>query len=454
MNDRTRSAPFGRDRTVLSDGAMLRQQHCACGRRDEDVRLVKGLEIMAIATLALTGLKAHGQERAASDDPSRVPVAERPRPEFEPAGVRLGAVLFYPKLLAGLRYDSNVYATEVDPQSDIAAVVSPQLIARYDSSRLAWEADVGADVFRFRRFTGENRVDAHARFRAQSEFAPDLKFETVLEAARRHELRGESSTPIDAATPVPYNDLRAEAAITKLFNRLGLTAGVKVRNLTYEDVDSFDGTLLDQTWRDGTIVTGTLKPFYEVAPGYRVYGRIAVNNRDYKGTGEENRDSDGYDLRGGVEFGLTPLISGNVEFGYLSQSYVNPQIDTVDGFAMSGKLVWLATGLTTVTAFADRFVSETTTPGVSARLDTTFGLKVDHELLRNLVLTAGAKFQKEDFVGSTRKDDVTKLTVGADYRPNPYAKLGVRYDYVQRDSTDFIYSFDRHVVMFNATAQY
>jgi hypothetical protein len=105
-------------------------------------------------------------------------------------------------------------------------------------------------------------------------------------------------------------------------------------NLTYEDVKSIGGGTLDQTWRNGTILTATVKPFYEFSPGYRVYSRSQANTRDYEGEGDRNRDSEGYDVRAGVDFALTPLVFGSVEAGYLSQSYEGQLIGPVDG--MSG----------------------------------------------------------------------------------------------------------------------
>jgi hypothetical protein len=37
---------------------------------------------------------------------------------------------------------------------------------------------------------------------------------------------------------------------------------------------------------------------------------------------------------------------------------------------------------------------------------------------------------------------------------NRHWKVGARYDFVSRDSSLPIYSFDKHVVMFNVTAQH
>lgn len=427
-----------------------------------------------IGAIALATLPA--ATSAASELPdhelTRIPVSDRPRPDFDPIGYRLGSIFFYPRLTAGLQFDSNVYASPRNSRADVALVFSPQLIIRSDPLRFslnpdapwlnyspnpspsAFELKLGADVYRFREETSENRVDANARFRARKEFGHDLTFDTNLEAARKHEIRGESSSPANAAEPVPYTDLKAEAALTKTFNRFGVQIGAGARRLDYENVDALGGGVLDQSSRSGSIFTGFVRPFYEFSPGYRAFVRAQVNTRNYDGMGDLNRDSHGYDLRGGVDFAITPLIWGTIGVGYLSQSYDNPRIAQVDGPSFLAKVTWLATALTTVTFSAERAIAETVAPGFEGQIETSFTARVDHELLRNLVVYSEAKFVRENFLGAVRKDNFLKLSAGADYLMNRAIRLGLRYDYIDRDSTLPAFTFDQHVVMFNVTAQH
>lgn len=418
---------------------------------------------MVFLGLAVTSTASFGDEPLPDHELSRIPVRERPHPDFDPIGYRAGAVFFYPKLLAEARFDSNIYASPANAQSDWALVLSPQLTVKYGKgtpgaqfspSRFSYQLDLGTDIYRFREFTGENRVDARARLATNWEISHDLQLDTAFEAARKHVERGDSSSPSNAASPVPYNDLRGEATLTKTLGRFGVAMNAGVRNLTYENVDAFDGTVLNQSAQDGTILSTYIKPFYEFSPGYRAFVRLKGNWREYDATGTQNRNSQGYEVRGGLDFVVTPLISGSVEAGYLSQSYDNPLIQPVDGASFKGELVWLATALVTVKAAAERSIAETLTPGFGPRLDTAFGGEIDYELLRNVVIYGVAKFKQEDFQDTPRKDDVTRLSAGIDYAMNRHLRVGARYDYVSRDSSIPTFSFDKHVVMFNVTAQH
>lgn len=418
---------------------------------------------MVVFAVTTASSASYGDEPLPDYEASRVPVGDRLHPDYDAVGYRLGALFFYPKLTAGLRYDSNVFASGTNPRGDWALLLSPELTVRYgilpsayrqNPSRFSYEINLNADIYRFRDLTSENRVDARARFRTHWDIADDLQLDTAFEAARKHDERGDSSTPLNASSPVPYNDLRGEATLTKTFGRFGVAFNGGVRNLTYESVTAFDGTVLDQSGRDGTIYSTYIKPFYEFSPGYRAFVRMAANTRNYEASGDQNRDSHGYDVRAGLDFVVTPLIYGSVEVGYLSQTYDNPLIRPVDGLSFKGELVWLATALLTVKLEGERSIAETVTPNFDARLDTAFGVRADYELFRNVILFGGLTFRHEDFRGTPRIDDVTKVSAGVNYLMNRNLSTGLRYDFISRDSTIPLYSYDKHVVTFNVTAQY
>lgn len=416
---------------------------------------------MLIAAVTSVSSAGYGQESLPDHreplpdhELSRIPVKERPRPGYEPIGYRLGSTLFHPQLTAGLLYDSNVFAAPSGGQGDLAYVLAPHLTILSSTPRFSHKVDLGAEIYRFREFSSENRVDAHARYDGRAEIAQGLEVQTRFEAARRHEERGDASTPRDAATPIPYTDLRGEATLTKSIDRYGVAVNASARKLIYEDVNSIDGTLLDQSSRDGTIFSAYVKPFYEFSPGYRAFARLRANKRDYAATGTQDQDSRGYDAHAGLDFVMTPLISGSVEAGYLNQIYENSLSPEADGLSFVGRLTWLFTPLMTVKFVAERKVAETITPGFGPRLDTSVGGQLDYELLRNVIVSAGAKYTQEDFGNDGRKDNVTRAMAGVEYLMNRHLKLGARYEYLQRDSNDPEFKFDRHTVMFNATTQY
>lgn len=418
---------------------------------------------MALAIFAGSTCTSVAGDTLPDDVLTHIPVRDRPHPEYDAAGIQYRSLYFYPKLTTGIRFESNVFASPTKPRADAALVFSPELTIRSGPKSQAfdpnpppnfYEFNIGADLYRYRELTSENRLNAHARFVTHAEISRDLLFDASFEAARKHEERGESSSPSDAARPVPYVDVKADVALTKTFNRFGTKFGATARRLSYEDVNTFGGVPLDQSWRNGNIFTASVKPFYEFSPGYRAFFLLQANTRNYQGTGSLNRDSNGYIAHAGIDFTVDPLIYGTAEIGYLSQSYRNPLISPIDGLSFSGKATWLMTKLVTATFSAERSVAETTTPGFDGLLRTSYGARFDYEFLRNLIVYVEPKYIREEFPDTTRNDKIAKVSAGFDYSLSPMAKIGLRYDFIDRNSTLPSFTFDDHVVTLNVTAQY
>ena len=333
-------------------------------------------------------------------------------------------------------------------------MLAPELRIRSDGEAGQYDLDLGATHYEYQSIDSESRTEAHARLRSARELATDLKLDTLLEAARRFEPRGSSLTLQNSAKPIAYRDLRAETTVTKTFNRLGVAVGGGIRSLAFENGETFSGTPIDQSFRDGTIVTASVKPFYDISPGYRAYALLKANRRNFEGTGTLNRDSEGYDARAGLEFQLTSMLFGSFDLGYLQQGYSDPLIPDASGLSTKADLTWLMTPLMTVSLFGSRQVAELAAQDQEARIDLTVGARVDYEVRRNLIASMEAAYTNEEFTGSTREDDVVQIGTKIDYMLNVYCSFGLKYSYFERNSNNVDFSFDRHLVMLNVTAQY
>jgi len=107
----------------------------------------------------------------------------------------------------------------------------------------------------------------------------------------------------------------------------------------------------------------------------------------------------------------------------------------VDSFSYGGALRWYPTELTTLRFKASRALEPSTLLGVSGVMTTSYHAEVEHELLRNLILVGSAEFTREEFEGSVRDDDTTRLGLEAKYFISREATLTAGADLVERDST-------------------
>ena len=93
----------------------------------------------------LLGVFAVAPVKAQESDPDG-PVKSRAHPDFDALGGRMGTFKVFPKVELKETYQTNVYATQTDAQSDLITVIVPTLDFKSDSSRHALNLNFNADV--------------------------------------------------------------------------------------------------------------------------------------------------------------------------------------------------------------------------------------------------------------------------------------------------------------------
>ncbi len=91
-------------------------------------------------------------------------------------------------------------------------------------------------------------------------------------------------------------------------------------------------------------------------------------------------------VNGALDLGMSRF---EVEAGYLSHHLDNPLYKDFQGLVFKGQAIWYPTPLVTLTASAGRSLEPSGDPASGATIVTSWRLKADYELLRNLVLHGG-----------------------------------------------------------------
>jgi hypothetical protein len=116
--------------------------------------------------------------------------------------------------------------------------------------------------------------------------------------------------------------------------------------------------------------------------------------------------------------------------------YDDPTLPNVNGWALGAGLTWLPTQLTTVRGSITSDVQQTTSEFSSGYLGTLYALRVDHELLRDLQLSAKVSYRNGDYTlvddapsDARQYDHVWSAGMGANYFINRSMYLSLSYDY-------------------------
>jgi hypothetical protein len=217
----------------------------------------------------------------------------------------------------------------------------------------------------------------------------------------------------------------------------------------YRDTDAFGGGQIDQSDRDRDLLALKLRTAYEFAPLREIYLLTNVNQRRYRDARDNagfDRDSKGFEIAAGIKYDLTGITFIDFYLGYSEQNYQDGRLKTARGPSGGMKLIWNVTRLTTVTGNLSREIEETTQTGSSSYFATKSELRVDHELLRNLILTGYIGYQQDDFKGIRRADDYYRAGVGARYLANRNFTLEGGYNFRRRDSNVANADFTENVI--------
>ena len=365
-------------------------------------------------------------------------VATRARPELEPLGVRAGSFLIFPKLSVDETFNDNVFATRHDTKDDFSTDVKPQLAVQSDWSNHALNFSTGADAGFYANYSRLDYTDWFVASDGRLDISRDAAFFGGGGFAQLHEDPGAPNAPADAKRPTDYDLINGFGRYVQQFGKFrALAEGTVVRN-DYDKTDTFNAGHVSNTGRDYNTYTGGVQVGYDLSQSYGVFVRAEGNDVAYdqkEDAGGVERNAKGFTTVAGLGVDLGGLVFGDVYAGYLEQYFEDSQFDTLGAFTAGGTLTWNVTTLTTVNARAARIIEQTTQTGSPAVLRTTGGLSADHELLRNLILTAAATITNDDYVDSNANDNYYVAGVGARYlmNRNVYARLG--YQLVRRSSS-------------------
>jgi hypothetical protein len=355
-------------------------------------------------------------------------VADRSRPEYDAQGIRSGSMILYPSLMSSLLYDDNVYArNRLDPkkQGDLTYRVAPGLFLKSDWNRHSFAAYGTAEFVGYQKNENLNHINGVAGFDSVIDIQRDKKWAFGGKYERQNEAFGVGESVGNFDKPVIMDRLFGYTSYTQTFNRvrLGLLGTVKDEQFT-DTVAS--GVKVDQSYRDNTQYAGAVRAGYETGPGTVLFAEAGADRKQFK---TSIFTSNGYRGIVGVETDFSKLVKGEVYAGYAHRNYENTTLGELGYFSYGGNLSWYATQLLTVSLLAGRDVNETLNAGLPGTyINSSVGMRIDYELLRNLILTARGGYEYHSYNNTNRHEELVRTGLGATYLVSRYFTVGLDYN--------------------------
>ncbi len=179
-------------------------------------------------------------------------VLSRPRPLYDPIGVRAGSFLVHPRLDLGFGYDSNLFGSSPGRGSWLLGTHA-SVLAGSDWSRDSLGGFFSVDDLRSPSVPSQSRTDWTGSLGGTLDIGDDR-----LTLAAAHLFLHQDRTAIDALPtdrPVAYqvNDIRA--SYVHAFNRLSLTPNLELSSYRF-DPTTILGVPAPQAYRDRDVAQG------------------------------------------------------------------------------------------------------------------------------------------------------------------------------------------------------
>lgn len=390
----------------------------------------------------------------AQEIPRGETVKSRPKPELDPLGIRAGDFNFFPVATLSDSYNDNIMSSDGGEISDNIVELKLKGTLKSDWSlhflKLAGDVKIG----RYVDNPDENYEDYNFTTDGRYDFSTDFNVTGGANILIGHEGRS-SADDAGGIKPTQYRKFTIDGGVENNFKPYSIKGGFVIDKYDYDDVTTSAGEVNNDD-RDRMEAVADIRGGYEFTPQSKAFVRIEINRRNYRDALDDsgyNRDSNGFEVSGGLSFDLTGITFGNVFAGYRVQSFKDESLKRAKGPSAGLDITWNATTITTVTGSIERTVEETTSTGASGVFRTKSTLSIDHELLRNMIVNGKLKYTTNNYVGISRKDKEPSLEFGVDYKlfRNLYSRFN--YNYSKRDSTADGSDYRKHIYKIQISIQ-
>ncbi|HVZ29393.1 MAG TPA: outer membrane beta-barrel protein [Asticcacaulis sp.] len=389
--------------------------------------------VMGLAAAQSAGAQATVDNNFGRD--RSVAVNDRAKTDYQPLGIRLGAFMANPQIGVSLNSNDNVFYDDAKKKSDVVLEVTPSVEVASDWSRNALAFGISSAIDQYGSATTENATSWNAHASGRYDISSHVNVFGNLSHDDGVLSRSDPLASTNSAKPTKRQFDNITTGFTLVGNRLRLIAQTSQREETYHDVlDNVGGTIPEHL-RNLTTYTGSVRVDYALSPNVSVYVNGELNRRKYDDFNQARFNAKGSILSVGTSFDLDKLARGEIEVGSVNQTQkYQPALGKQTSTYVNGKVEWYPTEITTVTFNAGTNFTDAGLSGAPTALVTRAGVNVDHELLRNLILSAGLNGEKYAFKGLDRTDTRQRLSFAANYFLSRRVVLNASFNHDQLKS--------------------
>jgi hypothetical protein len=357
-----------------------------------------------------------------------VTVRSRARPAFEPLGIRAGIATIKPRLSESIGYDNNIFGGPMRRGAwEIAT--SPSILIGAETSKGSAGLFASVDDVRYLGQATQNRTDAAAFAGGTINIGRDKLTIGAGYLARHEDRTALDALPSDRPVAFSVQNLRASYAAD--FGRFTATPSVEVNRWRFSNT-TIAGVPVSQSTRDRTTAQIGVSLRYAWMPGRDALfvTRVLNTHYDFPAAGAPSNNSTSVQILMGVDYDDNTVWRYRLLGGLQYRDAASPLVESATTGIAGAEIIWSPTGLTTVRASATRGIEDAAQTGQSSYTYTSAQVTVDHELAREILLTASGGVRQATFNQTGGRQVGVLFGAGATWLINRSLNLGLTYDFV------------------------
>jgi hypothetical protein len=234
------------------------------------------------------------------------------------------------------------------------------------------------------------------------------------------------------------------------FAQMVLRVDARGRRLDYLDTSAQD--------RDRNELDLGARLTYALSPRITPFIEIGYGVEDY----DENVDDDGFDRDSmqyeallGANFLITDIMRAEVALGVQHTEFDDSSFDSTTNPTFDGELIWNVTQLTSIIGTALYTEDLTNQSGASSKRVLGAGVRLEQEVLSNLLLFGEVGYRNDNYKDVDRKDNRFLAGLGGEYLLNSNVSFFAEYGFEHRQSDSAtVDDFTENTIFIGTRLQY
>jgi len=366
-----------------------------------------------------------------------ISVQQRPQKGYEARGVSVGAIKIQPQLTFEPRFTDNVYSTTSNRKSETYFRLSPQLQASLQTDQTVVTLQAAGDIERHPTFSSENQENVSTSGFAVRSIGRSTKLSAGFQYENGSIDRESQQAFALTVRPFRFRTKSYAVGLSQRFSRVLVSAQAGITSFDYGNGQLADGTIVDQSFNDRERRRIQARAEVKQSESLAYFLQTTYDDTSYTRPTDTflDRSSNRIKILAGTRFELPILARGEVAIGYTKSQSKGSIFRNFSGLAISSNATFFPSQLTNVTVDLRREVRDAGIRQSSGYVAFVSSVRIDHELLRSLILSGQVQYEKDSFNNIDRDDRRLTYLLSGGYRMNRNVTLRLtfeRIDFISR----------------------